>query len=671
VILKNLSINNIGTYSGTQVFDLSPRMKYRSSRPIILIGGKNGAGKTTLLEAIDLCLYGKGAIASRISQKDYEDVILDKIHSNNNAIVENKNASIILDFQHAHAGITDNYKISRSWKKNTKTLKETLHIERNGMLLSDLDQDQWSSFVKELIPPGLAQLFFFDAERIRKLSGDDFQDNPFFAESVESLLGLDVVDKLYKDLSVYAKRINIPKGFEAFAKEKVAIEDEIETLGINLKEERQDRSQIESKIKWIKSNILKHEQDIAASGGEFFVKYDELKITKTKLLVKKDQIKISIQSLAQELFPFGICKNLAKKLINRINDEVSQQNIENSTNSVKDHVSKVKDQLRLKLKKKFSNSEIDWVLKELKNASNISLSAEIHNLGFYMIKDLSNSEIDNIKGWIQQSTNEIPEKMAKLCNDLDDIEHEINITDNNLSRTPSEELLEPLFLKLNKLNKDVGALEEKAKLLDTKITHIENEKEKLEQKLKKINQELSDSDKIEDRFKTTANIQTVLVEFSEKVKKSKIKELEQTISRLFMKLSRKKDLISKIKIDPTNYKISILDNQNHKISSNRLSSGEKQIFAISILWALRKISGRPIPVIIDTPLARLDSEHRNNLVNTYFPEASHQTILLSTDTEIDKGYFKKLSKFISHSYHLNFSSEDSQTSVEEGYFFKK
>ena len=107
----------------------------------------------------------------------------------------------------------------------------------------------------------------------------------------------------------------------------------------------------------------------------------------------------------------------------------------------------------------------------------------------------------------------------------------------------------------------------------------------------------------------------------------------------------------------------------HRISNNRLSSGEKQIFAISILWALRKISGRPIPVIIDTPLARLDSKHRNNLVNTYFPEASHQIIILSTDTEIDKGYFEKLSKFISHSYHLNFSSKDSMTSVEEGYFF--
>lgn len=305
MILEKLTINNIGTYSGEQVFDLSPRTKYRSLRPIILIGGQNGAGKTTLLQAIDLCLYGKSAIASRISQKDYENIILDKIHSNNNPIASQNKASISLVFQHAHAGTIDNYRINRSWTKNTRSLKETLYIERNGTLLSDLDQDQWSSFVKELIPPGLSQLFFFDAERIRKLSGDDFQDNPFFAESVQSLLGLDIVDKLYKDLSIYATRINIPNGFEAFAKEKIEIEDEIENLKARVKEKKQDRSQFESKIKWAKNKISKQEQNIAASGGEFFNKYGELKIRKSNLLAEKEQVQNNIRLLAQELLPFG------------------------------------------------------------------------------------------------------------------------------------------------------------------------------------------------------------------------------------------------------------------------------------------------------------------------------------------------------------------------------
>ena len=61
-----------------------------------------------------------------------------------------------------------------------------------------------------------------------------------------------------------------------------------------------------------------------------------------------------------------------------------------------------------------------------------------------------------------------------------------------------------------------------------------------------------------------------------------------------------------------------------------------------MLWALGRTSGRPLPVIIDTPLARLDSDHRRLLVENYFPQASHQVILLSTDTEVDQLYFDLL-----------------------------
>jgi hypothetical protein len=53
-----------------------------------------------------------------------------------------------------------------------------------------------------------------------------------------------------------------------------------------------------------------------------------------------------------------------------------------------------------------------------------------------------------------------------------------------------------------------------------------------------------------------------------------------------------------------------------------------------MLWALAKTSGRPLPIIIDTPLARLDSDHRKLLAQHYFPVASHQMLILSTDTEI-------------------------------------
>src|SRR5262249_42016826 len=96
---------------------------------------------------------------------------------------------------------------------------------------------------------------------------------------------------------------------------------------------------------------------------------------------------------------------------------------------------------------------------------------------------------------------------------------------------------------------------------------------------------------------------------------------------------------------------------------------ERQLLATSLLWGLAKASGRPLPVIIDTPLSRLDSSHRRHLLERYFPVASHQVVLLSTDEEIDKTSLHRLKQYIGRSYQLKFDEASSGTRVTPGYFW--
>jgi DNA sulfur modification protein DndD len=101
---------------------------------------------------------------------------------------------------------------------------------------------------------------------------------------------------------------------------------------------------------------------------------------------------------------------------------------------------------------------------------------------------------------------------------------------------------------------------------------------------------------------------------------------------------------------------------------DRLSAGEKQLLATSLLWGLARASGRPVPTIIDTPLGRLDSSHRRHLIERYFPNASHQVLLLSTDEEIAGPYYTALKPFITRTYILAHNDESGQTNIEPGYF---
>jgi len=112
----------------------------------------------------------------------------------------------------------------------------------------------------------------------------------------------------------------------------------------------------------------------------------------------------------------------------------------------------------------------------------------------------------------------------------------------------------------------------------------------------------------------------------------------------------------------------VKDSHSRMVPKNELSSGEKQIYAISVLWALARVSGRPLPMIIDTPLARLDRDHRALLGQRYFPSASHQVIILSTDSEIDREFIPLFGDSIARTYELAFDMASQRTLVRQGYF---
>jgi len=137
----------------------------------------------------------------------------------------------------------------------------------------------------------------------------------------------------------------------------------------------------------------------------------------------------------------------------------------------------------------------------------------------------------------------------------------------------------------------------------------------------------------------------------------------------FTQLLRKTSLVSGLKIDPDTFMIELTGGDGQPLPFNRLSAGERQLLATSLLWGLAKASGRPLPTIIDTPLGRLDSSHRRHLLERYFPVASHQVILLSTDEEITETNLKTIEPFLGRSYQLHHDDALRSTTIQPGYFW--
>ena len=224
MILHKLTLKDVGLFRGLQTIHLTPDC----GKPLILIGGMNGTGKTTLLEAVRLCLYGRRALGSRISEKEYNEFLSKMIHRNPNSALALQQAAVSLEFEYARNNEKILFRVERSWRRygSIGNIKETLTIYENDELNTEFDARHWQDYLDELIPIGVSQFFFFDGEDIQKLTDDSSHDLAI-AESIKALLGLNLVERLQSDLRIYTNRLLKISSPEPVKTEIETIESEV------------------------------------------------------------------------------------------------------------------------------------------------------------------------------------------------------------------------------------------------------------------------------------------------------------------------------------------------------------------------------------------------------------------------------------------------------------
>ena len=288
-----------------------------------------------------------------------------------------------------------------------------------------------------------------------------------------------------------------------------------------------------------------------------------------------------------------------------------------------------------------------------------------------MIHNLSSDQSVIIMNCISRSKNEIPREMEELRVSLEKETRLLLKVEQSIQKVPSEDQLKPFIDFLSDLNQQLGASLTVLEQKEAAFRAAENDINEIERKLFKAQIHNRESGKLHEKQDLAVRVQIVLAEYQTQLLRTKSSELGQALARRFSQLWRKGDRAKSIEIDSVTYEVILYDRHGRVVPKKELSAGEKQIYAISILWALADVSGRPLPMVIDTPLGRLDGDHRNHLIERYFPHASHQVIILSTDTEIDEEYFHDLSPSVSHAIHLQYSPEDARTIIEDGYFWKR
>jgi len=670
MIINKIAIENYGVFYGRHEFLLNSDKQTKTPKPIILFGGMNGAGKTTLFNAIKLCLYGND-IPEQGNNGNYKSYLKGKIHQSKNLLVQPNHAAIEIEFQYSKSGMLHTFLVERHWEVVNEKIVEGLNVKKDSEDLDEVEKDNWQGFIKDLIPIGLSQLFFFDGEKIQKMMSSD--SNEEFKKAIKALLGLDLVERLKADLKIYRIKYLKEKSSKQLVNEKEKAEKELSVNHADIKKIMDMKSELNNSLLKIESRISEYKNKIANQGGDYLEKRESMNTDKVLLENQIDIIKDKLREVCNGLLPVSLAPELAKRLREQISRENDAQDDKIAskllTKKSKKLLDKIKDKDFLKGTLDLKSRDLNKIKQHLEEEINKYFNETNVQNKTKILHHLSQQQASIISHKIDSALDEIPDKVNELTKDYERKFRKLQKVQINIQRVPDEEMVRPMHEKLNELYKDTGAIENKMTGFDEKLSRLNYEQAEIERKIKQVISKLEENNKTDKKLMLVKKTEKVLDSYYKELAKLKSLSLTDEFTNIFSNLHRKKDMIHRIEINPETFDVNLYDINDKPIDKHKLSSGEMEIYAMSMVWGLAKISGQNLPFIIDTPLGRLDSNHRDNILKIFFPNASHQMLIFSTDTEVDRKNFEILKPSIYTTYQLEYSDNEKNTKVKKGYFW--
>jgi len=659
VIFLELVLQNFGPYLGRQVINLSPDIDDRS-RPIILLGGMNGGGKTTLMDALRLALYGHRAQCSNRGNLSYSDFLTQCVNSHTPLVEKTR---IELAFEHIENDQPVTYRIVRTWERNPKDGKDHLGILDLNEWLDSALVNIWDEYIENLLPLGISNLFLFDGEQIKELAE---QEAPpaVVVDAIRGLLGLELAERLAVDLEIL---VNRKRKTLADIQELTNLE-EIEQ---KLKQQQEEYNIETQNFDSLQKNLAAAEKEqqeafdkFISEGGKIAGESSQLEKQRQERTAAAEKLRQSMCELAAGVLPLALIEPLLTQARSQGEKEFRTHQAQIAREILQERYERLLNKISLV---GISAEQLDKI-KSFFNQETQILEQEKDEESWLLVELETLEQLANILNFsLSTSKNNVRQQIIILKNQ----EEEIITIERQLQSAASPEAYQKLVNALQEAQNKVAEAKANCESSRRRLLELEAAIAKSKKELKEYTEQTIDRKNTEHIIAASAKVQETLKIFRERLTLRKLNKLEVEVTECFRYLLHKSDLVHRVAINTNSFSLSLYDLQGKPVPKHRLSAGEKQLLAIAFLWGLARVSGHKLPVAIDTPLGRLDSSHRQNLVERYFPAASHQVILLSTDTEIGEVEVKKLrqNEAIAREYLLKYNPTKRQTVIELGYFW--
>jgi DNA sulfur modification protein DndD len=668
MIFKSITLHNLFSYYGTHPFDLMPPPENNSN--IVIIMGRNGFGKTSFLNSVKL-LFGD------VTKELYQSVQRGSGLNEKGFVIGAKEWWGILNYQarqrqefdcYVEAILLDEnnqeYALKRSWYLQDDNYKSLLELTAPRRPL--LTMENAEKFLSSLLPLDYIPFFFFDAEEIGYLAE---ANNNKIIEKMEQLLNIRPADNLRDCIRELIKKVE-KKSITPDANLKLAKSEnrheELQIQQLNLNSKYQS---IEFDIETLDIDIREIRQKINLFSGQGAIENN------AKLEASKNS---ELKNLEESLN--GLSEMFGGDAFLRLNAKLMQKTmpaIDRCAHGLRGATSEMLESLREPLKEVF-------ITPPYPNNQRLS-DAQIVFYQRRIIKLLDSRDVEEDDDKLFELA---PARAKKLLATLSAYaprhSPETTLSDGLANALQADQQLTEIDKSLlevrqlsdeNKLQfQQLQAEESRQKeALDKfrdeerdvlhKLAIIERDIKPLDEKIAELRKQARQSEQGRARIDLLERMQKLLDAYKQKLKEQQRGTLEAFFNRHLANLLDSNRLIAETKIDDS-FQLHYLDTAGAPVAMSSISAGMKQLAATALLWALKDACGRQLPVIIDTPLGRIDKQHQDNLLTRYYPKAAKQVILLPTDSELDERKHRLLEPYIYREFHLH-NPDGENTEIHE------
>ena len=691
--IDNIVLNNFGSYEGETIFDTNAQ----SGKNIVLIGGKNGAGKTTLFTAMRVCLYGYMSMGYKNYNAFYIRAIT-KLINNNAKMVKPATAHVSIQISLSNGREIDQYKLLRSWVLGD-SLTESFEVFRNDTALNSEEIADFEKYLLSLIPPELFNLYFFDGEKIADFFMNE-GSNARIKDAFLTLCGYDTFDIMRRNFKrISGSGTTSNAALDEYWEAKQAAEKTQQEYSALLGE----MSVCEDAISACEADIAALEKSYSQKGGISQEEWNQKLIQLREEEKKREMWNAMLRKWANELVPFLMIRDQVIALKDQIAKENNNQKFQNFCEILQspEISTLLPGNTQQIIDAAFSNygstdtqildlsldqsalllSQISTILAfdakkvaKYKNAikKSITLSATIR-------QQLDNSNISAVQEYMQRKA-ELFEKKSELLDKKVYLEHQISA---------QKELLQQVTAALSKTQAKLEAELKKASINDISARAIvmldKLQKVLYRQQITKVEgffrreirtlmrkTHFIDDIKIDDDFNIflfryeAIEVSVLLDALAEKSEEHILsvfgKEALQELFRLSGSDSLEGVILHCSSLAGETLNLPI------RIDQTSLSNGEKQIFIMALYHSLVQLGRHEIPFIIDTPFARIDTEHRRNISQHFFSKLHGQVFILSTNEEINSDHVRIMGDRIAATYMLENADNKRTVVVNDSYF---